>query len=211
MKNKKIIDYIIVLVKTFGCLILTSIVSLIILNIIDVPNKDIIKMFIMPVFCIPFTTAFLCWDEKDKISELKTALFSFNSFDILYSIQFIFASVFCLLLISTLLGAISGQTDMTTYNSINPVLFFIASCIMAPVEEEILYRGILCKDDNKINSVLVALAFAAFHFSLIDSPYLIALSLLSSYAYHKYHSIYPSIAIHFLCNTVMFGVAYNIL
>lgn len=205
--KEKFSNYFIRTTQAFGCLLVTSIVSLIFLNLVDIPAEDLIKLFTMPCLCIPFTIFFI---NREHPVSFKEKIFPVNIKNLLNSLPFIVIAVCSLLLISWITGLLSGQTGEMPYEEVNPFILVFAYCIFGPISEETLYRGLLCDTNNKLNTIFVAVLFAAVHFSLLDMPYLIVMSILNTYAYHKYESIYPSIIIHSVCNMIMLGIAYGV-
>ncbi len=87
-------------------------------------------------------------------------------------------------------------------------LYLAASAIIiAPLGEEVLFRGFLypCLKVRvgRIAAILLSsLSFGAVHMSLAQLPILTFFGILLCYAYERSHSIWLPIAIHFIFNTL---------
>lgn len=87
--------------------------------------------------------------------------------------------------------------DYTTY--------FIATILIAPITEEIIYRRFLQKyllqKQKPIVAILIsAIVFAFFHFHLLKFPSLFFMGCFSGIIYYKYNSLFVNILCHMLWN-----------
>ena len=113
-------------------------------------------------------------------------------------------------------SAISTATNMPLPTNVQTVLagaplyFLVFTVIIAPINEEIFFRGFLVSKLGKMfgiafGIVLSALIFAVLHLSYLSvSEFAAALffGLIAGYAFVKTKSLYPSIIGHILVNLV---------
>ncbi|MEE9336551.1 MAG: type II CAAX endopeptidase family protein [Methylococcaceae bacterium] len=99
---------------------------------------------------------------------------------------------------------ISLQTEINHFGILSIV---IASCLLAPIAEEILFRGILLKGllekFNPFTAIIIsALIFAAIHFSSEDFISLFVAAFGYALLTIKAQSILPAILAHMINNSV---------
>ncbi|MCR1933333.1 CPBP family intramembrane glutamic endopeptidase [Clostridium tepidum] len=87
----------------------------------------------------------------------------------------------------------------------NPIVGFITTVIIAPIFEEIIYRGIILDEllDNynyKKAIIISALVFAIVHFNFIQLPDAFIAGIILAAVYCETKSLIPCIAIHFFNN-----------
>lgn len=100
--------------------------------------------------------------------------------------------------------AITLQSDIKQFGAISIVL---AICFLAPIAEEILFRGILLKGlVDKVSPLwailLTSMLFAAIHFSPNDTLTLFVVAIGYSILTLKARSIWPAILSHVINNSV---------
>lgn len=100
-----------------------------------------------------------------------------------------------------------GMNDMT-------VLLAIYSVILAPVCEELIFRGLILHYFRKAfpfwaANLLQAILFGVYHLNLVQGIYAFLLGTILGYIYYYGRSIYPSILFHILFN--LFGTCLNFL
>ncbi|MGK0467682.1 lysostaphin resistance A-like protein [Clostridium sp.] len=88
---------------------------------------------------------------------------------------------------------------------VSPIILILSILVVAPIYEEIIFRGILLKGmANKINSnialVISALFFAVVHFNVPQGINAFLLGLIIGSIYLKSNSIYLGIFTHFVNN-----------
>ena len=99
-----------------------------------------------------------------------------------------------------------GKQIQDILNAIDsPVWFFIAAAIVAPLVEEIFFRGFLFQGFRQrygwVPALLLSSAiFSAAHLDLASLIPTFILGLILSYVYHRSNSLWPGILIHFLIN-----------
>ncbi|NFN88393.1 CPBP family intramembrane metalloprotease [Clostridium sporogenes] len=103
--------------------------------------------------------------------------------------------------------------DIMTREMKNPIVGFITTVIIAPIFEEIIYRGIILdelldKYNYKKAIIISALVFAIVHFNFIQLTDAFIAGIILAAVYCKTKSLIPCITIHFLnnlfCNIVEF-------
>lgn len=97
----------------------------------------------------------------------------------------------------------------------SPWLIFLAGIIVAPLVEEIFFRGFLFTGLRErygwIAAALISAAlFAAVHLQPITMPSIFLLGLVFAYLYQRTESIWPAVIIHFFTNTLGLAAAYLI-
>ena len=83
-----------------------------------------------------------------------------------------------------------------------PIYFLIFTFLIAPINEEIFFRGFLVP---RIGIILSAIIFAVLHLSYLSVSEFAAaffFGLIAGYVYKKTKSLYPSIVAHMLVNFV---------
>ena len=88
-----------------------------------------------------------------------------------------------------------------------PVVLITTAVVLAPLVEEIFFRGFLYAGFRTrlpwgVSAVLSAGLFALLHLQPLAAPVLFLLGLLFAYLYHRSGSIWPAIVLHLLVNTV---------
>lgn len=95
----------------------------------------------------------------------------------------------------------------------SPIWFFIVGAIMAPIVEEIFFRGFLFQGFRQKYGWTAALLlssalFAIAHMDLVALLPTFILGLVLAYVYHRSNSVWPGIILHFLVNAFAFGATY---
>lgn len=84
-------------------------------------------------------------------------------------------------------------------------MVFIVVAVLAPVFEELMYRGVIMYELRRSWSFLFANIFQAtifgvMHMNLVQGLYTAVLGLIIGYAYEKSGTVYMAVLIHFLFN-----------
>ena len=88
------------------------------------------------------------------------------------------------------------------------VVSMLATVILAPIVEEIMFRGVTMRLAGKagagflVANLIQAVAFGIYHFNLVQGIYATVLGLVLGYVAYKYDSIFPSILLHLVYNLV---------
>ncbi|SFB15327.1 CPBP family intramembrane glutamic endopeptidase [Clostridium frigidicarnis] len=132
---------------------------------------------------------------------------------------------FALLLIGYRLffgGTISHILDLIPQSSIieylgesleNDTVFMMFTVIViAPIKEEFLMRGIICNGlskrySNKVAILVSAFMFALIHLNIQQGVNAFLLGVILGYAYLKTKSLYLTIFLHMLNNTIVFPLS----
>lgn len=98
-----------------------------------------------------------------------------------------------------------GNINLDTVSSV--VMIVIASVFLAPVCEEVIYRGILFNGLKKHRSVLgavtlSALAFMLMHMSPVQVVFQFSLGVASAYIMHRSGRMLPSVLFHATANAL---------
>jgi membrane protease YdiL (CAAX protease family) len=153
---------------------------------------------------------------KKNLPQLRWALPLYLAFLPLLSLIAILNQLFLteLLQIETEHQAITQQ--MTQWNNPLNQLYILTAILIAPLYEEILFRGVLLpkliQKTGLTNALIItSLLFAALHFHLPALLPLFALSILLSLVYWWSGSLWNCIAIHMLFNagSIAFLIAKN--
>jgi CAAX protease family protein len=93
-------------------------------------------------------------------------------------------------------------TNVQTVLAGTPLYFLVFTFLVAPINEEIFFRGFLVP---RIGIIASALLFAVLHFTYASvSEFVAALffGLLAGYVYKRTKSLYPSIVAHMIVNFI---------
>ncbi len=87
----------------------------------------------------------------------------------------------------------------------NAVISIIVTVILAPVAEELLFRGVTLQKAKKIMpflwaNILQALMFGVYHGNWIQGIYAFFLGMLLGYVAEQFHSIWASVLLHACVN-----------
>ena len=85
------------------------------------------------------------------------------------------------------------------------VIMMIYSVLLAPIGEELVFRGVTLGIAQRafpfwIANIIQAVLFGAFHMNMLQGCYTFVIGLVLGYIYHKGGSIYHVIFYHFLFN-----------
>jgi membrane protease YdiL (CAAX protease family) len=125
----------------------------------------------------------------------------------------LFIAIVILGLVISVISTITNVPLPTNVQSIlggTPLYFLIFTAVIAPINEEIFFRGFLVSKLGKMfgmasGILLAGLIFAVLHLSYLSvSEFVAALvfGLIAGYAFVKTKSLYPSIVGHMLVNLV---------
>ena len=97
----------------------------------------------------------------------------------------------------------------------SPWLIFLTGIIIAPLVEEIFFRGFvftgLREKYGWIPAALISAGlFAAVHLQPITIPPIFLMGLIFAYLYQRTESIWPAVIMHFATNTLGLAAAYMV-
>ncbi len=134
---------------------------------------------------------------------------------ILFGIAFQLMTNFVLsiayLFVPDMIDEMSKMTELAGMADLS-LIAILATVIMAPIVEEIMFRGItftLAKRAGAnfvVANVIQAFLFAAYHMNFVQGSYAFVLGLFLGYTVKKYKTIYPAILTH-----LSFNLAANLL
>ncbi|HVA82709.1 MAG TPA: CPBP family intramembrane glutamic endopeptidase [Candidatus Aquilonibacter sp.] len=119
----------------------------------------------------------------------------------------IFFALFALEIMVNLVSSITGTAINTNVDLLlgsAPLWFFIFTAIIAPINEEIFFRGFLVP---RIGILVSAVIFGLLHASYnstfgVEIIAAVIFGLIAGYVFKKSNSLYPSIIAHILLNTL---------
>jgi membrane protease YdiL (CAAX protease family) len=108
----------------------------------------------------------------------------------------------------------SYEDVMNTLGMGNSLISFVYIVLIAPVAEELIFRGVIFEKSKRVlplvyANILQALLFGLMHFNIVQSSYAFILGLFLGFVCYKRKSILASIYLHFVINLA--GVLPNIL
>lgn len=95
--------------------------------------------------------------------------------------------------------------DLAGLNDLS-VFVMLTAVILAPIVEELAFRGCTIGMAEKaglpfwVINIFQAALFGAAHMNWVQSSYAFVLGLLLGYVYHRYHSLWAAILLHFIFN-----------
>ena len=103
-------------------------------------------------------------------------------------------------------------TEAAIYGS-SVLLQLVAAGIVAPIVEEMIFRGLIYKrlkefSNIKTAAVISAVLFGVFHGNWVQAPYAIIIGLVAVFVYEKYKSIIAPILLHMSANIASVGLSY---
>lgn len=113
-------------------------------------------------------------------------------------------------------GVQSGIDTSAIFGSgTSPVLIFLAGIVIAPLVEEIFFRGFvytgLREKYGWVAAALISAAlFAVVHLQPLTMLPIFLMGLIFAYLYERTESIWPAVIMHFSTNTLGLAAAYMI-
>ena len=101
----------------------------------------------------------------------------------------------------------AGLTGMNTFA-------IIASVCLAPIGEELLFRGVTFRLAKNAGlrfwaaNILQAVCFGIVHMNVVQGSYAFVMGIVLGYVYEKYNSLYVPILLHFIFNLLGTVVDY---
>ncbi|MGI0510130.1 CPBP family intramembrane metalloprotease [Treponema denticola] len=145
---------------------------------------------------------------------------------IYYIIYFIFDNSFLFNFFKYFNDILSGKKNITIYDililekSLRPrfePFMFIATVIISPIFEEILYRGLLYNKLKEISNAFIGVLISSILFAFLHIPkygfgintfFLFLVGILLAYCYEKTDNIYVPILVHSINNFFIFLFNY---
>lgn len=107
--------------------------------------------------------------------------------------------------IDNIIGSYEEVVD--SYNQSSIELRALVLCVLVPIAEELVYRGMFYKRlkeyfDTTIAAYIAAILFGVVHMNLVQGLYAFLCALILIYVYEKYKTIFASIFLHMVVNTM---------
>jgi len=86
------------------------------------------------------------------------------------------------------------------------VLSFLATVILAPITEELIFRGVTMRLTKwagmsfVVGNIVQAVLFGVFHMNLVQGVYASVIGLVLGYLGHRYKTLWVPILVHLFCN-----------
>jgi membrane protease YdiL (CAAX protease family) len=107
------------------------------------------------------------------------------------------------------------QVDLVTVFAelSSPWWLLVAGIVVAPVVEEIFFRGFVFaglaqRYDWRVAALISSGLFALIHFQPLAIPAIFILGCIFAYLYHRSRSIWPAVLMHVATNALALGAAY---
>lgn len=102
---------------------------------------------------------------------------------------------------------------LDTITGTDSVLSFIAVALLAPIAEELLFRGLIQKRLSNIMPATVAIIVQAFlfgfyHLNIVQGIYAFLIGLAAGFLVHSYKTVKVSIILHIAINATSYLVSY---
>ena len=161
---------------------------------------------------IALAVVFLIWYRKQKD---KTIPASFDEvFRIRHLAIFLFSGLAAQVAVSMCLNLILPlfPQTMESYSALleslvggNVIVTVIATAVLAPIAEEIIFRELMTRKLCKVfpfwfANIIQALAFGIYHMNIVQGIYAFFLGLLFGYVAYRMKSIWASIMLHGIVN-----------
>lgn len=115
---------------------------------------------------------------------------------------------------TTVFGEIKVKdTDLLLNNTLKGneyLLVFIVTVVLAPIAEELLFRGLLYRYLRRKVPIIVAVLISAAVFGILHIvfPPLFVMGIVFALVSEKYDSLYPSMFLHAINNSIVFLTFY---
>lgn len=96
--------------------------------------------------------------------------------------------------------------EMLQIDSVNPILMLAIVCVLGPLSEELLFRGMIYAKLRRFftiwpAAILSALAFGLFHGNVVQAIYATLFGIVLAYVYEKTQTIWGSCLLHVIFNS----------
>ena len=157
---------------------------------------------------------------------VKSLIYILSTRMIYYIIYFIFDNAFLFNFFKYFNDVLTGKKNITIYDililekSLRPCFepfMFIATVIISPIFEEILYRGLMYNKLKEISNAFIGVLISSILFALLHIPkygfgintfFLFLVGILLTYCYEKTDNIYVPIFVHSINNFFIFLFNY---
>lgn len=188
-------------------------------NLMDyVVNNSMILAMIRGIILIPLFIMFMYFDQK-RLTRTGRAQ-NYTGFGWGYLLVLPFAGSFAALGFNNLIE-LSGIIDLSpTYQQVEQAVYgggmwvsLLSAVVIAPVLEELLFRGLLYQrlreNSGPLVSMLISAAlFGLIHGNLVQFVYAFLIGLLLAYVYEKFKTIWAPIIFHGSANLLSVVVTW---
>ena len=172
----------------------------------------LLSVFVMAIWGM----LFIFWYRREISGEVRGKIQ--NILNLKGIIHFLFLGIGCQFFFSGLMGLLENQfTELfehygnTIDSLLNGNLFLVVlyTVVIAPIAEEVVFRGVILHKASKNipfwgANVLQAVFFGIYHQNIVQGIYAILIGLLLGLIYRRYHSILASILLHMMINAGAF-------
>ncbi len=189
------------------------------LEITNMMSRDV-TYFISVASVLICGIVFCFWYRKETIGQQKGTFLSIAKAENIY--QFAMLSIGCQLFFSGVMSLVRpvfpeqfehyGDAVEGIFGS-NLLLVLVYTVIIAPVSEELIFRGVILFRTRKVlpflgANVLQALFFGIYHRNMVQGIYATVIGFLFGLLYRKYNSILASILLHMMINASIILVMF---
>ena len=88
----------------------------------------------------------------------------------------------------------------------NDIVVFLLMGLIAPITEELIFRGVILHKTNRVitflgANIMQAILFGIYHWNLVQGIYATFIGFLLGFIYYKYRSIIAPILLHMIINS----------
>ena len=88
----------------------------------------------------------------------------------------------------------------------NEIVVFLLIGLVAPITEELIFRGVILHKTNRVitflgANIMQAILFGIYHWNLVQGIYAVLIGFLLGFIYYKYRSIIAPILLHMIINS----------
>ena len=162
------------------------------------------------VLTIPIMYLFFCLDKKKYVKN--HMIISYESLPIYYYGYVVALGIATCLFLNYVIDVLDLIRWSPIYQEVsqmmyggNAMLTFFVTVLMAPVLEELLFRGLIYKRlrvqfNPVISAVIASLAFGVTHGNLVQFVYAFAAGMLLCFGYEKFKNLWAPIVFHMCAN-----------
>ncbi|GHU55482.1 hypothetical protein FACS1894132_11650 [Clostridia bacterium] len=151
----------------------------------------------------------VCKIKKSRLFNTRNVNAKTMFFYVFFAFGLQFATGYIAVLISNIMGSFGIENyspDFSTTTTPALILTLLYTCFIAPITEELLYRGFVLRAFSIVSQrtgiFVSALFFALSHQNISQAVLAFPMGLFFGYIAVKHGSVIPSIIVHFFINTV---------
>ncbi len=156
---------------------------------------------------------FFFWYRKEIQGEVRGSLS--NILSTMNIILFIMLGISCQLFLSGMMSYLQHYfiKAFTDYSEVvenltggNEIVVFLLIGLVAPITEELIFRGVILHRTNRVitflgANIMQAILFGIYHWNLVQGIYAVLIGFLLGFIYYKYRSIIAPILLHIIINS----------